>query len=512
MKCCNRNTPRVLEVGCCDAPTLFHKVIIPASIGDETTMPPRNGAYRNALVEYDASGEVYFYSSDGIPTHISGDLDKLKELIEKAVAEEAAARDAADKKLAKDIEDEALTRAEAITELANQLLGETNARADGDRILDGKIETETRARGLADNEIWAEINMIEMASDVVDIVGTYAALQAYDTSHLQDNDIIKVLKDETHSNATTYYRWNKTTSQFSYVGEEGPYYTTSQTDQLLAGKQDALTAGTNVQISNNVISATDTTYTAGAGITIDSSNVISSTVVSVATLYVGSSSNEYRFYYDSAKTEQVTYQEMAQLLEAQNVRLVQGNNSAADVVAYSIGTGEIYIFSYDSGMYRSYRWFSSNQYASLTAHYLQDALSAGDNITISGHTISATDTTYTAGTGLSLTGTEFAVDTTVIAEKSDIPTVNDATLTVTQNGTSVGTFTANASSDVTIALTDTTYSAFTGTDGTAAGTAGLVPAPATTDAGKFLKADGTWGTAGGAANNINSSDWSALWQ
>ena len=45
-----------------------------------------------------------------------------------------------------------------------------------------------------------------------------------------------------------------------------------------------------------------------------------------------------------------------------------------------------------------------------------------------------------------------------------------------------------------ISATDTTYSAFTGTDGTAAGSAGLVPAPATTDAGKYLKADGTWGT------------------
>lgn len=37
------------------------------------------------------------------------------------------------------------------------------------------------------------------------------------------------------------------------------------------------------------------------------------------------------------------------------------------------------------------------------------------------------------------------------------PTVNNATLTVTQNWTSKGTFTSNASSDVTIALTDTTY-------------------------------------------------------
>lgn len=44
------------------------------------------------------------------------------------------------------------------------------------------------------------------------------------------------------------------------------------------------------------------------------------------------------------------------------------------------------------------------------------------------------------------------------------------------------------------------YEDFVGTDGTTAGTAGLVPAPATTDAGKFLKADGTWDTAGSAIN------------
>lgn len=81
----------------------------------------------------------------------------------------------------------------------------------------------------------------------------------------------------------------------------------------------------------------------------------------------------------------------------------------------------------------------------------------------------------------------------------EVPTVNDATLTITQNGSTAGTFTANDADDTTIALTDTTYSNFTGTDGTSAGTAGLVPAPATTDADKFLKSDGTWDTAGGGS-------------
>ena len=88
---------------------------------------------------------------------------------------------------------------------------------------------------------------------------------------------------------------------------------------------------------------------------------------------------------------------------------------------------------------------------------------------------------YSAGTGLKLTGTAFSVDTTTIQPK----------LTAGSNVTI---------SDNIISATDTTYSNFTGTDGTAAGVAGLVPAPATTDAGKFLKADGTWDTAGGGGS------------
>ena len=41
-------------------------------------------------------------------------------------------------------------------------------------------------------------------------------------------------------------------------------------------------------------------------------------------------------------------------------------------------------------------------------------------------------------------------------------------------------------------FTDTTYSAFKGASGSAAGGAGLVPAPQTADASKFLKGNGTW--------------------
>ena len=53
---------------------------------------------------------------------------------------------------------------------------------------------------------------------------------------------------------------------------------------------------------------------------------------------------------------------------------------------------------------------------------------------------------------LDLTGLEHFLSKldTRFAKQSDIPTVNNATLTITQNSTSLGTFTANASSDVSI--------------------------------------------------------------
>ena len=76
---------------------------------------------------------------------------------------------------------------------------------------------------------------IEMRSDVVDVVGTYEDLEAYDTSHLAPNSLIKVINDETHDNEITYYRWVvvNNVGSWVYVASEGAFYTTSQIDQML---------------------------------------------------------------------------------------------------------------------------------------------------------------------------------------------------------------------------------------------------------------------------------------
>ena len=202
-----------------------------------------------------------------------------------------------------------------------------------------ETRTQTLIRGVAERIMDVEDEVEEMKNnpDVVDIVATYADLQAYSTSGLTDKDIIRVLQDETHDGESTYYRYNEQSNTWTYVGESKQYEDFVGTDGTTAGEAGLVPAPATTD-AGKFLKADGTWDTAGS--------------------------------------------------------------------------------------------------------------------------------TYTAGANV------------------------------------------NISAENVISATDTTYSDFTGTDGTAAGSAGLVPAPATTDAGKFLKADGTWGTAGStytAGDGINIS-------
>lgn len=283
---------------------VFNAVVIPASLGSsEEGQPyaPKNGLFKNAVVQYEADGATFIYTSDGVPVPIvnvvlsvnghtgtvvlkTSDLEndadfqsgaQVAATVNTAVAEEAALRAAADGNLQTAITNEAGARASADTTLQNNIDAEALARGNADTTLQNNIGAEITARENADNTLQTQIDAIVAASDVKDIVGTYADLQQYDTSTLGDNDIIKVLQDENQNNQTTYYRWSTTTETFTLIGSEGPYYTKSAADQKF---QEKLTAGANISIdANNEISATDTTYTAGTNISIDANNRISAT-------------------------------------------------------------------------------------------------------------------------------------------------------------------------------------------------------------------------------------------
>ena len=67
---------------------LLRKTPVPASLGDETDVPVEIGKYCNVILEYEKSGNVYLYSSDGIPTKVGN--TKLEERVaelEKLVAD-----------------------------------------------------------------------------------------------------------------------------------------------------------------------------------------------------------------------------------------------------------------------------------------------------------------------------------------------------------------------------------------------------------------------------------------
>lgn len=100
------------------------------------------------------------------------------------------------------------------------------------------IGVETINRQNADTALQSQIDALSNANDVVDVLATYQNLLDYDTTHLKNNDIIKVMTDSTHQNAISYFKWviTENTGEWNYVGSQGPFYTKSETDTLLNAK------------------------------------------------------------------------------------------------------------------------------------------------------------------------------------------------------------------------------------------------------------------------------------
>lgn len=128
------------------------------------------------------------------------------------------------------------------------------------KTIQDSVTSEALNRSNADTELQRQIDAIVASSDVTDIVGTYAQLLAYDTSTLPPNSIIKVLQDESRDNETTYYRWVITEGVGSWVliGEEGPYYTKSESDGKFVPKTTTINGkalSENISLDANDVGA-----------------------------------------------------------------------------------------------------------------------------------------------------------------------------------------------------------------------------------------------------------------
>lgn len=129
-----------------------------------------------------------------------------------------------------------------------------------------ETRTQTLTREVAERVIKLdeEVQEIKNNPDVVDIVDTYADLQAYDTQHLTDKDIIRVLNDESHDGDSTYYRFNKSDNQFVYVGKSETYSNFVGTDGTADGKAGLVPAPATTD-SGKFLKADGTWSVAGGG-------------------------------------------------------------------------------------------------------------------------------------------------------------------------------------------------------------------------------------------------------
>ena len=282
---------------------------------------------------------------------------------------------------------------------------------------DTQIGYETTAREIADEGLQTQIDAIVASSDVVDIVGTYADLQAYDTSKLHDNDIIKVLADETHDDATTYYRWSTSTEAFTYIGGEGPYYTKAESDATFVPQTRTVN---NKALSSNI------TLTAS-----DVGALPDSTVIPTV--------NDASLKIQKNGTDIVTFTANSATNEVANITVPTDTNDltngAGYITAASLPTKTSDLTNDGSDGTSTYA--ETDELPTKTSDLTNDGSDGTSTY------VEADDLATVATTG----------DYSDLLNTPTIPTVNNATLTIQKNGTNIDTFTANASVDKTINVT-----------------------------------------------------------
>lgn len=157
----------VVEIHNQEKLVFFRKIVIPATLGDDTVVVPEIGKYYNTLLAYEANGSVYLYSSDGIPTKLSTDIGELETMLEEEIVtreaddeglrllitEETAARIASMASIRDELNDASDMLGARIDSLSSSLSAETTARETADTMLREELADEAEARRTADETL-----------------------------------------------------------------------------------------------------------------------------------------------------------------------------------------------------------------------------------------------------------------------------------------------------------------------------------------------------------------------
>lgn len=165
------NTPKVIQINNQEV-TIFHRISVPASMGDDKVVIPENGLYRNVLLVYEANNHAYLYSSDGIPTLLTAGAGTMS-------FDELNNRPTYDGEVMT-----SQTNIPAITKVS-QLENDEDYATSGEidaavGILNGKLADEETARKDMDNALQAAIS-----SSAGTLAGDITSLQSQVNSEIQ---------------------------------------------------------------------------------------------------------------------------------------------------------------------------------------------------------------------------------------------------------------------------------------------------------------------------------------
>jgi hypothetical protein len=127
--------------------------------------------------------------------------------------------------------------------------------------LDNKINNTNTQLEITNDKVTTlqnDVADLKSVQNVVEVVATYSALNSYDTTKLDANDKVQVIADETHSGASTIYNWDGT--QWQYVGAFGgnsytkaETYNKAQIDSALSDKADKSNTYTRAVIDSMIL-------------------------------------------------------------------------------------------------------------------------------------------------------------------------------------------------------------------------------------------------------------------
>ena len=340
---------------------------------------------------------------------------------------------------------------------------EVNELTDG---LSGEIDTVRKSVNSLNTRTSILENTVDdlrNAQQLADVVPTYADLQEYYVIPLDPEDKVQVLSDDTHDGDSTVYKWDG--SNWIYLGSySSNTYNKNELDNLLNDKADKSNTYTKTEVDGKFEGAGQEFETLSNAI-LDLQTSVSDlksvqNVVDVVPTYAALQK------YDASKVE--TYDKIQVIADE--------THDGASTIYNRLGSAWYYVGAFGTN---SYTKTEVDTKLSTKADKDDTYTKTEVDNKLDGY-IKDNDTTYSA----TVRGKEVIVQTEgsygstsyqngsihrsvprtagytytfpekdgTFAMKSDIPTVNDPTITFTQGGVTKGSISLNQASDQTIEL------------------------------------------------------------